>query len=413
MAPDKNRTKNSNKTPTLLSARITDYSAAITELQQANNEEAEEKCLSVLLARDEVASALKERVGLTSETLRNLKQLDAQLRAVELVAKVGEGKFKEWREEFHPTSESWWWFLDEQPVPTLTWRTYIARVIAWVLVVVSLGYIVEVLKRALFGRTDVLSVVLAGLISVLTGATLVKTTWHLVGRTQPDRKQASKLKLEYLLAASLTIIAIGLYLITPKIGSYLNEQGVQAYDRRDFTSAIRYFERALSLNPDHAEVLYNLGTAYEGIKDYDKAIDAYGRARTANSNLVHAYNNLARLYLVRKDYRTALDLMALVTAKPEHFKPIDRYAIYKNLGWAYWGQNNLPQAQNTLTIALAINCNGAEAHYLLGKVYESLGKPNEAAQHMKRCIESFNVNNNQPLEQDWRAQCSQVGGVTK
>ncbi len=65
--------------------------------------------------------------------------------------------------------------------------------------------------------------------------------------------------------------------------TFLYKSGVQKYEVGDYDSALTYFEKALALNPDHAEALLNLGVLYEDYKkDIPKAIEAYQQFLTVH-----------------------------------------------------------------------------------------------------------------------------------
>ena len=50
-----------------------------------------------------------------------------------------------------------------------------------------------------------------------------------------------------------------------------NDQGVTFMNAGDYTAAIRYFNRAVELEPGYAIAYYNLGSGYAVIKDFKNA----------------------------------------------------------------------------------------------------------------------------------------------
>jgi len=65
----------------------------------------------------------------------------------------------------------------------------------------------------------------------------------------------------------------------------LTDQGVMYRRLGWYDQAVKNFEKASSLNPNHLQSLYNLGIVYrDDLKDYPKAIAAWERLLTLNPN---------------------------------------------------------------------------------------------------------------------------------
>jgi len=170
----------------------------------------------------------------------------------------------------------------------------------------------------------------------------------------------------------------------PIIARGWNDEGVHLLLAGRTSEAIQKLQVAVSLHPDYAQAHYNLAWAYEEFLDFERAIQEYQIALEKNASLDAAYNNLGRLYIVRKDYNGAIHILR----KGEQRAQDDaaRYAIYKNLGWAYYEKGLYTQAIEELERAIALQGDRAEPHYFLALTYEKLGEKGKAIQEWEFCL---------------------------
>ena len=73
--------------------------------------------------------------------------------------------------------------------------------------------------------------------------------------------------------------------------------------------AIETFERASTIAPDDADILYNLGSAYAQTGNYDQGIELYNRALQINPRLALAYFGLGTLYLQKGETAAAREAL--------------------------------------------------------------------------------------------------------
>ncbi len=144
------------------------------------------------------------------------------------------------------------------------------------------------------------------------------------------------------------------------LGSIHLEQG-------DAETALSYFNRAIELNSNAADVLTNRGTVYFELKQYQQALQDYDRALQINPAIVEVYNNRGLLYAERQHYEQALAEynQALV------YDPTVA-AIYFNRGLV---RSHLQQYEGALqdyTEALTRDPNYAKAYFQRGVLYWNL-----------------------------------------
>jgi predicted O-linked N-acetylglucosamine transferase (SPINDLY family) len=145
--------------------------------------------------------------------------------------------------------------------------------------------------------------------------------------------------------------------------------------------AIAHYERALSLNPDYAEVHNNLGLALAAQGRIDRAITHYERALSLNPDYAKAHNNLGLVYMAQgridqaiAHYERALSL-----------NPDDALA-HNNLGNALRAQGQTDQAIVHYERALSLNPDDALAHHNLGSTLMLQGQIGLAFLHYERAL---------------------------
>jgi tetratricopeptide (TPR) repeat protein len=106
--------------------------------------------------------------------------------------------------------------------------------------------------------------------------------------------------------------------------------GGLAFQRGDTATAVKEFNKAISLDNGFAPAYYNLGVCYSTPKTRDKAVEQFVKAIALDPQYVDAYIALGQAYL-RKDSLPAAILILqrglALGAAPERF--------YGNLGYCY------------------------------------------------------------------------------
>src|SRR5713101_6255834 len=83
-----------------------------------------------------------------------------------------------------------------------------------------------------------------------------------------------------------------LSLVPPATADSLVRDGVGLYHGQDVAGAIRRYEAALEIAPDHFDALNNLGVALRGSGRLDVAIDCLSRAAAAHPTRHEGHFNL-------------------------------------------------------------------------------------------------------------------------
>jgi tetratricopeptide (TPR) repeat protein len=92
----------------------------------------------------------------------------------------------------------------------------------------------------------------------------------------------------------------------PRNPVYLNKLGIALHQQTALGSALKYYERAVKVDPLYADAENNIGTIWYQRKKYGKAIKAYQKAIAIRSDMAVLYSNLGYTYFADKKYEEAI-----------------------------------------------------------------------------------------------------------
>ena len=137
--------------------------------------------------------------------------------------------------------------------------------------------------------------------------------------------------------------------------------------------AVRFYTKAIQMQPDHEQALFKLGNIYRDAGNYKGALELYG-------HLVHYHPKFALGYLNMGIILNALGDQP--KARQFYLKVIDldpdNGDAYFNLAYLSESQGELSEAVNYYEKAVEVAPKNAEAYYNLGNTYASLGQNGEA-----------------------------------
>jgi tetratricopeptide (TPR) repeat protein/serine/threonine protein kinase len=160
-----------------------------------------------------------------------------------------------------------------------------------------------------------------------------------------------------------------------------NNLGLALCDKGCPDEAVRYYEKALRLDPDDPTPHYNLGLAWcakgrpaEGIRHFKEAVRVDPRFADAHYNLGLALQGQHRLDAAIFHYREA-------------FRIEPKFAMaHNNLGNVLRAKGRLNEAMDEYRKAIRIDRDCAEAHNNLGNVLRENGLPHEAIGELKEAL---------------------------
>ena len=157
-------------------------------------------------------------------------------------------------------------------------------------------------------------------------------------------------------------------------GSCLCETG-------DLSASIVSFEKAILINPDYAEALYNLGVAYQKLDQPDMAIETYKKAIAIQHAYPSAHHNLGIIYFQKDQMNSAIKSFEWAIA----YSPNYSEAI-RNLGSALQKINQFDEAKKQFEKVISLDSEYAQAYEDLGILCEIINLPNEALSYFEKAL---------------------------
>jgi tetratricopeptide (TPR) repeat protein len=167
-------------------------------------------------------------------------------------------------------------------------------------------------------------------------------------------------------------------LLDPNNAEAYNNLGVISYKKVEYDNAIEYYNKAVSINSNSSEVFANLGLGYAQKGKFSKALENYNKALKINPKCEDAYLGCGIVYAKKGELNEAIKCFNKVL----ELNPKDAKA-YNNRGTAYDEKGEFGKAMSDLKKALELNPNFADAYNNRGIVYDEIGNYN-------RAIEDFN-----------------------
>jgi len=147
-----------------------------------------------------------------------------------------------------------------------------------------------------------------------------------------------------------------------KLGSFYSRQG-------RMTEAMDYYARALQINPDDPDVLYDQGNAFAQRGDWDGAINSYRHALQVTPDQPDILNNLGFALAAKKQYAEAVvNFEAALKLKP------DSASTHNNFAGVLFIQHRFEEAARHYREALRLMPDDPRIFANLGDVFVRLGQ---------------------------------------
>jgi len=185
------------------------------------------------------------------------------------------------------------------------------------------------------------------------------------------------------LAASRVVSVAELRQAVPDPAKKQYELGLKAVAKGDVSSAINYFQQAITIYPEYLAARNDLGAQYLKLKRIDEAEKDFQTVLEHDPKNFNAQFNLGLVRIERKDYSDAISQLnrAIVIDST-------RGVAWLWIGVALLEMGDLDSAERELTKALIMG--GGEcvaAHYHLARIYLSRGNKKEALQAVRAYLE--------------------------
>lgn len=183
---------------------------------------------------------------------------------------------------------------------------------------------------------------------------------------------------------SLTLLGFAMaiiWLAQPVKADY--KQAVAFYNQGKFDKAIQELKGDLEKNPEWEPGHRLLGLSYLGLKNNALAINSLKRAAELKSPVFSTYLGLGKAYFYMKNYDACISAL---NQGESQAKDVDKAALCKWRGSAYFKSGRYNEAANDLTNALRSNQSDWGDFFMLGTAYYKLDRTDEAIQALEKAL---------------------------
>lgn len=174
--------------------------------------------------------------------------------------------------------------------------------------------------------------------------------------------------------------------LNPKSGGYQEKLGTVLVELKDWNNAKQAFEKAIALEPELFKAYYKLAQANEQLDDQQSALKNYTAAIEKGPRFLEAYNALGRLYadLNYLDQSVQVLTEALKVALPGTEEEAQAHHL---LGTVYQQQKKFNDAVREFKAALAVVPGMRDALFSLGWTYQLMGQKDEAKRYLQKFVD--------------------------
>jgi len=369
--------------PSPLKVALEYYQNTLNYLEIPHKIIEKEWALEILAARD----ALQKQLDIESQILfstwsiliaqdRRLKQQAYKITQVLDLA--------EYRESLLISDQAWWYLDSRESSHSLNRWDLLVKTLKLILLGVNFTFIGAIATRFLGGGSGLIEI---GGVIFSTFISLLQTQNALTqARQQGFIKLMNRLKIpeywyeeiQFFTTFIIFLLLISIFLNFPFFSQYYKQEAYRLQNQAspNLGLAEKQYLKAIALDENNLDAHYKLATLYEELQDLDNAKKQYLIA--AKGGYLDAYINLAYWYIRENKDGEAIVLLekgkVLLSEKDQNLDKlseteklnlaVQRYNIYKNLGWARFKQNHLEDAKINLSIAMGIVENPAIQKYI-------------------------------------------------
>jgi rhomboid protease GluP len=213
---------------------------------------------------------------------------------------------------------------------------------------------------------------LGGLVTGLVIGLFLARTFN----SAPDER--GTVRRNILAASAAVLLVLFVPVATAKQYAVDLGKGVDAFNKKDYGSAIKFLQGYAAARPDDAYAYALLGASFQALSRFDEAVAEYEKGLSINPQYRYIQVNLANIYLFQKKPEKAVPLYQ----KAMFRKPLDAETMY-SLAEALQQTGKLREAETALRSSIDSDSKSAEAHELLSEVLKDQGKMDEARKEHK------------------------------
>ena len=172
-----------------------------------------------------------------------------------------------------------------------------------------------------------------------------------------------------------------------KVDFLYNLYGLILVGQGKIQTAIKYYNKAIKINPNFAMPYNNLGLLYVNHKfDYEKAKKLYKKSIFLDPKIIEAQNNLGSLYNILNKFEQAIDCYKkaiLINPKIEY--------IHHNIANVYLAIGNFVEAKKHFNESIKLNPNYSNSHRSLSRLIKYTNNE-EHFDVLKKVYKNININ---------------------
>jgi len=168
----------------------------------------------------------------------------------------------------------------------------------------------------------------------------------------------------------------------PNHSQVLNNLGVIFGQSGDYQKAMSYYENVIKINPNYVDAHNNLGTIYINLKEYQKAKDCYENAIKINPNYADAHYNLGNTFKdLEENEKAKVCYEKTIEINPNHIN------AHNNLGTLFLNLKEYQIAKDYFKKAIEINPNYVDAHNNIAIAFKALEEHYKAISHYEKVLQ--------------------------
>jgi len=159
----------------------------------------------------------------------------------------------------------------------------------------------------------------------------------------------------------------------PKSAKAQNGYAMVLFEKGNVEESIKYFENAVSTDPNFYLAYNNLGIAFNRLKEYERAELCFKKTLEIYPDFIDAEINLGNLYIHTNNIEKAKSIFDQLAKKfPNNIK------VLLHIGYMHYNEGDLKTAQQIFNKILEVSPENYYALYYLGQIYKSYNEINTA-----------------------------------
>jgi len=167
-------------------------------------------------------------------------------------------------------------------------------------------------------------------------------------------------------------------------GQAHRNMGIMLFAIGNFSAALKEFQAALQLNPEHIEACHFMGICQNNVGDFESAVKTFNSILEVDQSHLSTKLKLGIALHNLKMWDKAESIYSNILLKKPHFAD-----VHFHLGLALLGQGKHAEAVKSFQEAVKINPNYVEARKKLGITQAYLGNLDKALSSLKAIVEKF------------------------